>query len=78
MLWKHREEACEVEGLSDVDSSVCSALLRHPGNGVLAVSYCGWYFGALVTRGSRFLCRWLLFTFLEHMLTLIPFLLLKE
>lgn len=77
MLWEHREEACEVEDLSAVDSSVCSTLLGHPGNGVLAVSYCEWHFRALVTRRSRFLCRWLLFTFLEHMLTLISFL-LKE
>lgn len=60
---------------SAVDPSVCRALLRHPGNGVLAISCRGWHFRALGTRESKFLHRWLLFTFLEHMLTLIPFLL---
>lgn len=58
---------------SAVDPSVCRALLRHTGNGVLAISCRGWHFRALVTRGREFLNRWLLFTFLEHMLTLIPF-----
>lgn len=50
---------------------VCRALLRHPGNGVLAISCCVWPSEPWLTRGSKLLFRWLLFTSLEHMLTLI-------